>query len=167
MSDSDDKQTAGAESQDTQGPWTEIENKIVLTSRLPYELEAVGKAMVDLIKKAPAELQPAAFALAIAVITGIKEAADAAVAALPDYPKSLSVQAVEAQASALENLYKQLPPDSNASVFMPALNLMSKVDETVDPLSSDAPVFPHQLTQSLIDRQAELLIKYVAENAFK
>src|ERR687884_261890 len=125
----EDKETAGDGAQSAQGEWTEVEDQMVLTSSLPYELEAVGKILIDLIKKAPAELQPAALALAIAVIIGIKEAADAAVAELPDYPKSLSVQAVEQQAQALENIYNQLKPGSSAAVFLPGINLIHNVDE--------------------------------------
>ena len=113
---------------------TLIEENMVLKAPLPFELEAVGKVMVDLIQKAPAELRPAALAAAIAVIQGIQLTADASVEALPDYPISLSTEAIKAQAQYLNDLYKNLPPDAPAYALLPAMSLLQTVDGMVDPL---------------------------------
>lgn len=81
---------------------TEIEVKMVLTAPLAYELQAAGDAMVQLIKKAPPELQPAALAAALVTVSGFQAAADAAVGQLPDtLPHQLSTKLINNQAEML------------------------------------------------------------------
>jgi len=140
---------------------TEIEKKMVLTAPLAYELQAAGDAMVQLIKKAPPELQPAALAAALATVTGFQATADAAVEQLPDYPASLSVESISAEGKTLDAFYTALPAGSPAKDFFAGLSLLSAVDEMVSPLSSDAPTCPHQLSTKLINNQAEMLIEYI------
>lgn len=140
---------------------TEIEKNMVRTAPLAFELQAAGDAMVNLIKKAPPELQPAALTAALAVVTGFQAAADAAVSQLPDFPASLSVGAIQAEVNALKSLYGGLPASSSAQVFSSGLQLLSEVDDMVSPLSPDGPTLPHQLSTSLIDNQAEMLREYI------
>ncbi len=144
---------------------TEIEVKMVLTAPLAFELQAAGDAMVKLIKKAPPELQPAALAAALSVVAELQLAADATVEELPDFPPSLSARTIKAEGKELKEFYKGLPSGSPAEVFFPGLRLLSNVDNMVSPVSSDAPTLPHQLSTSLINNQAEMLIEYITQKS--
>ena len=144
---------------------TEIEKKMVQSAPLAFELQAAGDAMVKLIKKAPIELQPAALGAALATVTGFQAAADAAVEELPDYPPSLSTEEISAEGQILRVTYGLLPPGSPASAFFSGLQLLSNVDDMVSPVSTDAPVLPHQLSISLINNQAEMLREYIRRQA--
>lgn len=146
---------------------TELEDKMVLTAPMPYELEAFGKMLVKAIQKTPPEVRPAALAAALAMINGFRVAADAAIEELPDYPLSLSTNAIESQAKVLEAIYKNLPPHVSAKVFQHGLDLIQNVDEMVDPLGNDPPTYPHQLTERFVNHQLNLLTVYVTENALK
>ncbi|HBB88609.1 MAG TPA: hypothetical protein DC047_13440 [Blastocatellia bacterium] len=146
---------------------TEIEIKMVLTAPLAFELQASGDAMVKMIKKAPAELQPAALAAALAVVGELQTAAIASVEQLPDYPSSLSARRIRAEGKVLKEFYNELPSGSPAALFFPGLRLLFNVEEMVSPLGSDAPTVPHQLSASLIDEQAELLIEYITRKSLE
>ena len=81
---------------------TEIEVNMVLTAPLAYELQAVGDAMVQLIKKAPPELQLAALAAALATVAQFQGTADAAAEQLPDtLPHQLTTRLINNQAEML------------------------------------------------------------------
>jgi hypothetical protein len=144
---------------------TQIEVKMVQNAPLAFELQAMGDAMVKLIKKLPVEAQPAALGAALLTVTGFQTAADAAVSQLPDFPPSLSPENISAEANALSLLYSLLPPGAPASVFDSGLQLLSQVDEMVSPTSTDGPTLPHQLSTSLINDQAELLRQYITLKA--
>ena len=145
--------------------FTEIEVNMVRTAPLAYELQAAGDAMVKLIKKAPPELQPAALGAALATVAGFQVAADAAVDELPDFPPSLSVESISAQESILYETFSHLPANAPAQAFLSGLRLLSTVDEMVSPVSSFIPTLPHQLSTSLINNQAEMLIEYITREA--
>jgi hypothetical protein len=144
---------------------TELEDQMARNAPLAFELQAVGDAMVELIKKAPPELQPAALAAALAVVAEFQAAADAFAQGLPGYPPSLSPESIEAKEKALEIYYKNLPPDSPAAAFLPGMRLLLNVDDMVSPVTSDAPTIPHQLMPFLINSQAEQLMKYITRKA--
>jgi hypothetical protein len=144
-----------------QASYTEIEVNMVKNAPLAYELQAVGDAMVKLIKDTPPELQPAALTAALAVVTGFQGIADAEVEALPDFPPSLSAENIKEEGNSLDRLYRQLPAGSSAQVFFAGLQLLSNVDEMVSPISNDAPTVPHQLSTSLINDQANKLREYI------
>jgi hypothetical protein len=144
-----------------QASYTEIEVNMVKNAPLAYELQAVGDAMVKLIKDTPPELQPAALTAALAVVTGFQGIADAEVEALPDFPPSLSPENIKEEGNSLDRLYRQLPAGSSAQVFFAGLQLLSNVDEMVSPISNDAPTVPHQLSTSLINDQANKLREYI------
>ena len=145
--------------------FTEIEKRMVLTAPLAYELQAAGQAMVQLIKKAPPELQPAALGAAIATVIGFQTAADAAVEELPDFPASLSVESISVEESSLNETFTHLPANAPAQVFLSGLRLLSNVDEMVSPVSSFIPTLPHQLSIEFINNQAEMLIEYITREA--
>ena len=146
---------------------TRQEEQMVLTAPLGFELEAVGQEMVKLIKQVPPEGQPAALAAAIAVIEGFRLAADAAVAALPDFPPSLSTPAIEAQAQMLETVYKNLPPQAPPATLVPGVELVSSVEAMVAPLGGDPPTYPHYLTREFVNHQLDLLAAYDTEKTFQ
>lgn len=146
--------------------YTEIEVNMVKSAPLAYELQAAGDAMVKLIKDLPPELQLAALAAALGVVTEFQRIADAAVEALPDFPPSLSPETIKTEGSSLDNVYRHLPAGSSAQAFFAGLQLLSNVDEMVSPISSDAPTVPHQLSTYLINHQAEKLRRYITTEFF-
>lgn len=146
--------------------YTKIEVHMVKSAPLAYELQAVGDAMVKVIKDLPPELQLPALAAALGVVTEFQGIADAAVEALPDFPPSLSPETIKREGSSLDNVYRHLPAGSAAQVFFAGLQLLSNVDEMVSPISSDAPTVPHQLSTYLINGQAEKLRRYITREFF-
>ena len=77
---------------------TKFEKCQVLKAPIALELEIAGQLMVDIIKKAPPQLRPAALEAAQRQIDGFEGMAKALVEQFPNVPHSFTNQLIERQA---------------------------------------------------------------------
>src|SRR5690242_12183622 len=129
---------------------TRFEKHEVLTAPIAIELAAVAKSLVDLIKKLPAEARPAGLAAALALVEGLRLAADAFVDALPEDPNEVGSKAIRAAADRLREAVERLPATSPISDLDTPAAAVDRIERMVATFGRLPATVPHAFTTKFI-----------------